>query len=532
MVESSNLITILSASGGLGIFLIGLITMTNGLHSLAGDKLRSIMLSFTKSAYSGAASGTVMTAILQSSSATTVAAVGFVSAGILTFPEALGIIFGANLGTTITGWLVAIFGFKVKLGVVLLPLILLGAILKLFAKKNLAAFGLAIAGFGLIFVGISTMQEAMQAMHGIISPEFLPQDTIIGRLQLIAMGIIFTVITQSSSAGVATTLTLLYASAINFHQAAALVIGMDIGTTITAAMATIGGSVNTRRTGFSHVIYNLLTAIAAFILITPFVNLWEHYQGNILNNAEIALVAFHTTFNFLGVIIILPFTNSFAKMMKNLIKEEKSYLIDTLDDSLLKDPRLALDVSFQTTQKEFDALLDYMKALLDKSYKSTTNITELQIALDKTHSFIDAIHLKSENKKSWDYLIALIHILDHLQRLHERCEEDEYRAKTAMESKELKELVAALYKSILEIIELLNLNEWNKAFKKAQKSYDNINLQANKYREEIAQEIASGNLDVNEGSVKLEAIRWIRRVSFHLSRITFHLNNAIMQTGR
>lgn len=531
MFDSSNIITILTAFGGLGIFLIGLIIMTNGLHELAGDKLRSAMLSFTKNAYTGAASGATMTAILQSSSATTVAAVGFVGAGILTFTEALGIIFGANLGTTITGWLVAIFGFKIKLGIVLLPLIFVGAILKLFAKKNLASTGFAIAGFGLIFVGIGTMQEAMQNIQDFITPELLPDDTIIGRLQLIAMGMIFTIITQSSSAGVATTLTILYAGGINFQQAAALVIGMDIGTTVTAVMATIGGSVNTRRTGFSHVIYNYLTAIGAFILITPFVTTWEYFYGSILENAEIALVAFHTTFNFLGVIFVLPFTKYFARLMKSIIKDEKISYISTLDENLLNEPKIALDLALQSVRKEYQALLSYIYKLLN-SQNDNTNIKELQYALDKTHNFIDQIHLKENKNKEWKYLVSMIHILDHLQRLHDRCEEDEYRAINAKNTPQLKNIIELLSKTIGNLEKLITENKWEDARKITDDLYININKERQNLREAFAKKIALGSIDVNEGSSKLEAIRWVRRVSLHISRITYHLNHAIIESGK
>lgn len=534
MTDSSNIVTILTACGGLGIFLIGLITMTNGLQSLAGDKLRSTLLSFTKSAYSGAASGTVMTAILQSSSATTVTAVGFVSAGILTFTEALGIIFGANLGTTITGWLVAIFGFKLKLGIIVLPLIFIGALMKLFANQKLASTGLALAGFGLIFVGIGTMQEAMQGLHGIITPELLPGDTIMGRLQLILMGMIFTIITQSSSAGVATTLTMLYAGAINFPQAAALVIGMDIGTTVTAAMATIGGNINTRRTGFSHVIYNFITAIGAFLLITPFVSIWESTQNSrIVENAEIALVAFHTTFNLLGVILILPFANYFANFIKTIIKEDKSSYVSILDDTLLHDSKIALNMTLKTVIKEFISLLEYISFLLNENkIKANSNLEELQDALNKTHAFIDKIHLVGKTSKEWKYLVSMIHILDHLQRLHERCEEEEDRAITAKKTKHLKQSVQLLSKLTTNLINCIENRNWAKIEDETKDVYTKINENREQYRQEITQKIARGEIDIQEGSSQLEAIRWLRRVSLHIYRVSHHLNSAIIQSAK
>ncbi|MCK5710977.1 MAG: Na/Pi cotransporter family protein, partial [Deltaproteobacteria bacterium] len=335
---------IVQLAGGIGLFLLGMIVMTEGLRALAGNTIRSVLMRFTKSPVTGALTGAASTAVLQSSSLTTVAAVGFVEAELITFPDALGIIFGANIGTTFKGWIVVMLGFKLSLGSVFLPLVFVGAVLRLFTKGRLSTIGYSIAGFGLIFVGITFMQQSMSEMHDFISFENLPADTISGRLLLVLIGVVFTAITQSSSAGVVATLTALYAGLINFNQAAALVIGMDIGTTITAVMATIGGSVGAKRTGFSHVIYNLLTGTGALLLITPYTHVWEYLApGELVKNAEIALVGFHTFFNTIGVIIILPFTNQFARFMQRLIPGKASPYIEKLDYALLEDTDLALN---------------------------------------------------------------------------------------------------------------------------------------------------------------------------------------------
>ncbi|MGB3729069.1 MAG: Na/Pi symporter, partial [Thermodesulfobacteriota bacterium] len=151
----SEVLVIVHVAGGIGLFLLGMIVMTEGLRALAGSAMRSVLMRFTKSPATGALTGASSTAILQSSSLTTVAAVGFVGAGLITFPDALGIIFGANIGTTFKGWIIALLGFKYSLENVFLPLVFLGAILKLFTKGRLSTIGYSIAGFGLIFVGIT-----------------------------------------------------------------------------------------------------------------------------------------------------------------------------------------------------------------------------------------------------------------------------------------------------------------------------------------------------------------------------------------
>jgi phosphate:Na+ symporter len=534
MIDFSKILVIVTLLGGLGIFLVGLIIMTKSLQSVAGDTLRNIMLRFTKSPYSGALSGAFMTTMLQSSSATTVTAVGFVGAGIITFSQSLGIIFGANIGSTFTGWIVALFGFKFSLGTAVLPFIFLGAILKLFAKNNVASIGFALAGFGLIFVGIDTMQEAVKGFENIITPEILPSDSIMGRLLLIVIGIAVTMLTQASSAGIAVTLTLLYGGAVNFEQAAALVIGMDVGTTVTAAMATIGGNINARRTGFSHVIYNFMSALFAFIFITPYIGIWEYIEPNaIRENGEIALVAFHTSFNIISVLIILPFTDIFAKFIKKIIKEKENIFIKNLDEELLQDPRMALNMLLQSIMKEYQVILGHISAVFDDNSKYVRmDIQEIQTILDETHKFADKIHIHYKDDPNWDYLVAIIHIIDHLQRLHERCEEEEDRAVCAKHIGQLQDIIKYLDIIIIETISVQETNKWNDVVKSSEELTKKIEQIKQSFREEIAHQIASGDLDVPDCSDRLEAIRWLYRVSIHIFRINHYLYKAILASGK
>ncbi|MGK7929213.1 MAG: Na/Pi cotransporter family protein [Spirulina sp.] len=520
---------IIHAIGGLGLFLLGMIVMTDGLRSLAGNAMRTALMRFTRTPLSGVLTGAASTAILQSSSATTVATVGFVSAGLISFSAALGIIFGANLGTTITGWLVAILGFKLKLGTAILPLILIGASLKLFAKGRWANLGYAIAGFGLIFVGIATIQDAMGGLGDMITPDRLPADTFIGRLQLVALGIIVTVITQSSSAGVAATLTALYAGVVNFEQAAALIIGMDMGTTVKAIIATVGSSVNARRTGLSHVVYNFWTAGIALLLITPYTWLWDAIApGQLTENAEIALVAFHTSFNVVGITTILPFTRQFAHLIIGLLPSKGLVDTDRLNDALLEQPDLALNAVQASIQAEFLALLRHVAAILGDPDGQRIDLTELQTALDETSTYLDRIHLKTGEGETWERLINTIHALDHLQRLHERCEEEEDRSQTVRATTELEEEHHLFIESIQEMIALVPTHRWQAAADRARETSQRIHHKVRPYRSDTIDRIAKGQIDVLTGTERLEAIRWLRRASKHIARITQHLNVAFL----
>lgn len=529
-----NTMAIVQTAGGIGLFLLGMIILTSGLRELPGNALRSALMRFTKSPLSGAVTGAVITAILQSSSATTVAAVGFVSAGLMSFSHALGIIFGANIGTTITGWLVALLGIKLQFGTVVLPVILFGAILKLFARGRLGIIGYSLAGFGLIFVGISMLQQGMSDFDGFINSQIFQTETLAGILKLVLIGIMVTVITQSSSAGVAATLTALYSGAISFEQAAILVIGMDIGTTFKAIVATIGGSTAARRTGYSHVIYNLFTGSMALFLVAPYIYVCNSVAPTLItDNAEIALVLFHTSFNTLGVIIVLPFAYRFARMMTRLVPDIAPFQTSRLDDALLEHPDLALNAIHETTRNQLLVLLDHITAILTNGRNGKrVNLVQLQTALDETHIYLDNIHLSDAQGREWERLITFIHILDHMQRLHERCEEEEDRAITAGRDVELLADRTLLINTINEIIDNIKQDKWSEAASHAGQTRTKIQESQTPYREAVMQKIARGQMDVAVGTEHLEAIRWLNRISRHIGRITEHFKTSVLSVGK
>jgi len=411
---------ILQAAGGLGLFLLGMSVMTDGLKAMADDRMRATLAKTTRGPVSGVCTGAVATAILQSSSATTVAAVGFVHAGLLTFSQALGIIFGANIGTTLKGWLVATLGLKMQLGQLLLPVIFVAMLLRLAGRGRTSAVGTALAGFGLIFVGIDILQTGMTAFQGIVTPGSFPNDTIGGRLLLVAIGVAFTVVTQSSSAGVAAALTAVHTQTITLNQAAAMVIGMDLGTTVTAAMATIGGNIQARRTGLAHVIYNAMTAVGAFLLLTPFLNGVEiAFPGTSVMEPELVLVGFHTFFNTLGVIAILPFTNQFAAMIIRLFPERGNPLTRHLDPTLLSSPSVALQAVTATLQDLTRSVFEELIQRLDTPQKQSEShgLGDAEEAVDQTRDYLQQLQVERQQSEWLSEYMRSIHILDHLRRV-------------------------------------------------------------------------------------------------------------------
>ncbi|WP_105190694.1 Na/Pi cotransporter family protein [Pseudoalteromonas sp. T1lg48] len=529
MIETYHL---LEALGGLGLFLLGMTIMTDALYQLAGQRIRNALMSLTRSPTSGALTGACSTAILQSSSATTVAAIGFVSAGLLTFKEALGIIFGANVGTTITGWLVVLIGFKLKLTSLMLPLLLLAMIARLFLKKKQAALAMAVAGFSVIFVGIGMMQSGLSGFEQVLTPATFGPDTWFGRIQLLLVGAAITVVTQSSSAGVAASLTALYAGSISFHQAAALVIGMDVGTTVTALVATLGGSISSRRTGLSHVIYNLLTAVMALLLLTPFVQTWQWLFGQPVEaQAQLALVAFHTLFNTIGLFLILPFTNQFQRLMSTLVPEREWSYTEPLDNALLRDVDLALKTVYASVCRQFHDLLFYLRTRIKSGDEDEVPpFPQLQSALDETHVYVDLIHLQQKDKPSWYQLLELIHILDHMQRLHERCKDwrddpwYEPQRESGVRDGHLNELLLKAEQTLSEMMHCINEGDNLRLWQQARRLGEEVDRQLERARTKRMHDIAAGRLRVPEAEKYLEDFRRLQQMIYHIRRVCLHLN--------
>ncbi|MBT8445958.1 MAG: Na/Pi symporter, partial [Gammaproteobacteria bacterium] len=509
---------ILLGLGGIGLFLMGMIILTSGLRELPGGLLRRLLVRFTKTPLRGAIAGAATTAIVQSSSATTITAVGFVGAGLLTFPQGLGIVFGANIGTTITGWLVAIIGFKLKIGQIALLLVLAGALLRLFGRGRLQHVGWALAGFGMLFVGIDAMQQGLAQFQGVVTPEDFPEDTILGRLQLVAIGIAITLVTQSSSAGVAAALVALGTGTISFPQAAAMVIGMDVATTFKAALATIGGSVPTRQTGYAHVIYNVMTGVLAFFLLGPYVALVEPWiaQGG-AGDAQISLVAFHTTFNTIGVILVLPFAQPFARLIEHLVPEHGPPLLRRLDERLLGDGAAAVDTAAKTVRDAAELLMGMLTELLDPGERAQfdpTRLTAVNEALAATRGFMERIRTEPANQPLHQRHLATMHALDHLVRLSHRCAQ-KARIEVLHTEPRLRRLSAVLRGAAAATLDDGGLLAGEERFDRVRRL---LRRQRRLYRERTVEAAAQQRIDAYTTLLRLDGVRWLHRVAYHLWR--------------
>lgn len=405
--------------GGVGLFLLGVFLLTDNLKIAAGDKLRRIMMGFTGRPWIGFISGAGITTLVQSSSATTLATIGFVSAGILTFSQAVGVVMGASLGTTTTGWLVALIGLKFGIGKLAFPLVGLGALARLGVHGRNGAIALAVAGFGLMFVGIDTLQSGMSVLSHSLSPENLPHGTLLGRVMLVGIGIGLTVVTQSSAAAVAMTLSAFHSNMIGLEQGTSLIIGASIGTTSASALAAIGATTSAKRTALAHILFSVVAGVLAFLLVPIFV--WgvliaEKHFG--FQFGAVILAAFHSGFTLLAALLILPGLSRFSAVMERLIPERGPALTRHLDSSLVEVPEVAMEIVRRTLMDVSAEIFDKIdERLRHPSAFVPSGLDAVMEALQKSRLFLATVPSPSSHTHLLDARISLIHALDHLHQL-------------------------------------------------------------------------------------------------------------------
>lgn len=333
--------------GGVGLFLLGMRLMTEGLKLSAGHALREVLARSTRTRLRGIASGVLVTSLVQSSSAITVATIGFVNAGLLTLGQALAVTYGSNVGTTATGWLVAAVGLHVNVHAFALPLIGIGMAMRLLASRGrLGPLGDALAGFGLFFLGIDALHSGFEGLSGQIELASLAGAGPLRVLLFVAVGFGLTLLMQSSSAAIALVLTAAGGGVVPLGSGAALVIGANLGTTSTAALAVIGATPNAKRVAAGHVAFNAITGAVALLLL-PFL-LLAIVQGRELLELDAGpaavLAAFHTLFNLLGVAIMLPLTGRLLRELEHRFRttEEDDARPRYLDRNIVATPDLAV----------------------------------------------------------------------------------------------------------------------------------------------------------------------------------------------
>ena len=429
---------ILELIGSLGFLLYGMKLMSDGIQQSAGEKLQRALSVLTGNRFMSLITGLVVTMIIQSSGATTVMVVTFVNAGLMTLTQSVGVIFGANIGTTITAWIVAIFGFNFKISAFAIPLFGLGyfiSILKKGAYKNWAS---AIMGFGLLFFGLSGLSD-------VFTPEqlgwlFKIQGT--GPLAILTgfiIGILITALLHSSSAFSAIVITMAFNGLINWEMAAAMTLGSNVGSTIDAILASLGANADARRSALIHVMFNVFGTVLALIFFHPFLDLVMMLTpGGQHSNIAIRISMLHTVFKTLSTLILLPLQNPLVLLTKKIIKDdpEKTSNVYKLEfTGLLAKDSVATHII--QAEKAIADMTDVVTDMFDKIQIGVTKrnndfIEKYGEASELAEDYADQMHeqithylIKCESlqvtEKQLNHISNMIQIVDELENMSDSC---------------------------------------------------------------------------------------------------------------
>ena len=537
-----GILQIFTLLGAMGMFLYGMNLMSAGLQKAAGDRLRGFLSAMTSNPFKRVMTGVGITALIQSSSATTVMVVSFVNAGLLTLVQAIGVIMGANIGTTITAWMVSLLGFKAAISILAVPLMLLGFLFSNSKKNQRKNIGELIVGFSLLFLGLSFMKESVPDLKQ--TPEvleFVRQWAGHGFwsvLIFLGVGTILTLILQSSSATMAITLIMLSMGWVPFPMACAMVLGENIGTTITANIAASVGNPAAKRAALSHTIFNVFGVIWALILFRPFLSLvgkiieFMGYpnpaaEGFAVDSPDGAtgtavlygLSMLHTLFNLINTLILVWFTDLIAKVVTKLVKEpenkeEKAFRLKYIEAGPLATPELATEQAFKEII-HFAQIsrngLGYARAAINENdpdkfeelrgklvkYEEISDRIEYEIA-----TFLNAVSAEEISSRTSIMIKAMYKIIGELESLGDSGEiisrilsrrnihNKTFDAETIKKLNAMVDLVDNAYAVMIENLTLAfdgNLDEIANAYS----AEDRINNQRNNLRDEEIESIES-----------------------------------------
>lgn len=398
--------------GSLGLFLYGMKIMSEGLQKFAGDSLRRILTAMTTNRVTGVLTGVLITALIQSSSATTVMVVSFVNAGLLTLTQSIGVIMGANIGTTVTAWLISALGFKVDIAAFALPLLAFGIPLLFSGKSSRKSVGEFIFGFSFLFMGLQALKANAPDLGA--NPEmlaFVQNYTDMGFLSIILflfIGAILTMIVQASAATMAITLIMCANGWIDYHLGVALVLGENIGTTITANLAALTGNTQSRRAALAHLVFNIFGVMWVLVLFYPFTAAVSWFVTDVMNISDPAvavsfkLAAFHTAFNISNTFIMIWFVGLIEKTVCFLIKgkkdEDEEYRLRYITGGMLSTAELSILQAHKEITlfaERTGRMLDMVKALFYE--KNEDAFLKIYSRVEKYESISDRMEIEIAN---------------------------------------------------------------------------------------------------------------------------------------
>lgn len=469
-MTTSEIISLIAlVVGSLALFLFGIKYMSEALQKLSGEKLRHVFSSFTSNRVKAVATGAFITAAIQSSTATTVMTVSFVNAGILNLTNAIGVIMGSNIGTTITAWIISMFGIKYDISTLAIPIIGIAFILMLFKQKQVKYSGECLLGFGLLFLGLGFLKDSLNGLDLANNPHFIEA---IGSLVVdgsisystillsVLIGTVITIVLQSSAAMMAITMVLCYENVIPFEMAVALVLGENIGTTFTANIAASIGNIQAKKTARSHLIFNIVGAVWVLIFFRFMVSLVDKITFNIEGQSPFveaaaipfALALFHSLFNISNTFLLIWFIPQIEKLSSLLVKqspteEDEIFKLEYISSGFVGLGELAIDSAKKEVQvyaKRVLRMYEFIPQLLDlkdkkkygylleriERYESISDRMEIEIANYLTKLSADNITAESNHR-----IRGMLRIIDNLESI---ADQNFQLAKTIHEKNEKK----------------------------------------------------------------------------------------------
>lgn len=548
---------ILSILGSLGLFLFGMRTMSDGIQKAAGERLQTILNFMTGNRVAAILTGFAITAIVQSSSATTVMVVSFVNAGLLQLTQSIGVIMGANIGTTVTGWIVAILGFKVSMSALSLPAIGIGFALLVIKKVKKEDVGETLIGFGLLFMGLDFLKGSVPDISQ--HPEILAwvaqftNHGLASYFLFVLIGALLTIIVQSSSAAMAITLTMAYAGWIDYPTAAAIVLGENIGTTVTAYLASLGTSVNARRASRAHTLFNVF----GVLWMTPFFGLFLSLVNTIVPGDVYALSAsavlpahlamFHTLFNIVNTLICSFFVNFIAMLVTKLVPDEADqsavYKLKYIRATIQDTPELYLLTVKRELLKMADIIADmftrfwdifshpekFMSEEIEMQKKMEDYTDQMQEEITK---FLSQCSMDNMNQVSANNVYSMMRITNELESIGDSC--FNLMILADRRTSQNIELDADAIEKLLPYVDLVNqfirfirshLNEHvsSENMAVAVDLENKINKMRNILKQSASSRLQSGG-DVKAELLYIDIVRHVEQIGDHCLNITESLN--------
>ena len=547
--------------GALGFFIYGMKVMSDGIQKVAGSKMRSILSKMTSNRFFGIATGFMITALLQSSSATTVMIVSFVNAGLLTLVESIGVIMGANVGTTITAWLISLLGFKVKISAIALPIIAIGFPMMFSSKSSIKSWAEVLIGFALLFMGLDELKAAVPNLKD--NPEFLgflasyADMGIFSTILFIGVGTILTLVVQSSSAAMALTLVMCYEGYIPFELAAAMVLGENIGTTITANLAAMVGNVHAKRAARAHFIFNIFGVIWMLFAFQFFITNIDSYMINNMGLSPLnfdmenpvaiplGLSIFHTAFNILNMLFLVGFVPLISRvviqMQPSKGEMDEEFHLEHIGTGLMQTGELSvLEANKEVTKfgiittRLFNMIPELLKETDVKKfnnlmarirkYEDITDRMEVEIA--------DYLAKASQGEMSDSASIkvrSMISIINDMERIGDICYQlsitiERKREQKAYFTPELRTSLEEMITEVQKAMEIMNKNLDSSYSQVLIADADEAELAINKMRNQLRkkylQNIEKGEGKIQTGMIYNNLIHSLEKVGDHVYNIS------------